>query len=243
MILFFIKLLLAHLIGDFLLQPTSWVDDKFKRKHKSPYLYWHILIHGVALFVVLGFNVSLWLYILIIMVSHYIIDVVKLHLNNRCNPRWLFFCDQIAHIIVIALVSVLYSNEVTAILKKIPTNSILLFVTMLLFATTVASVCMRVIISKWNIYEGKHAEDKNNSLEKAGAYIGVLERLFVFLFIVTDNWESIGFLIAAKSIFRFGDITEAKNRRLTEYILIGTLLSFAFATIAGIGFNYLKTII
>jgi hypothetical protein len=37
---FFVKLLLAHLLGDFLLQPTLWVLDK-EKKHKSKYLYIH----------------------------------------------------------------------------------------------------------------------------------------------------------------------------------------------------------
>ncbi|RTY96472.1 DUF3307 domain-containing protein, partial [Flavobacterium bomense] len=31
----FVKLLLAHLLGDFLLQPTSWVLDKESKKHRS----------------------------------------------------------------------------------------------------------------------------------------------------------------------------------------------------------------
>jgi hypothetical protein len=44
----------------------------------------------------------------------------------------------------------------------------------------------------------------------------------------------IGFLLAAKSVFRFGDLTRAKNRKLTEYILIGTLLSFLIAIATGL---------
>jgi RsiW-degrading membrane proteinase PrsW (M82 family) len=57
----------------------------------------------------------------------------------------------------------------------------------------------------------------------------MLERLFVFGFIVTTHWEAVGFFLAAKSVFRFGDLKEAKDRKLTEYMLIGTLLSFGFA--------------
>ena len=38
----FVKLLLAHLIGDFILQPKSWVDEKEKLKHRSPnFMYTH----------------------------------------------------------------------------------------------------------------------------------------------------------------------------------------------------------
>jgi hypothetical protein len=46
-------------------------------------------------------------------------------------------------------------------------------------------------------------------------------------------------LLAAKSIFRFGDLKEARERKLTEYILIGTLLSFGIAIATGIVVRYL----
>jgi len=53
------------------------------------------------------------------------------------------------------------------------------------------------------------------------------------VFVITGNWEGIGFLLAAKSVFRFGDLKESKDRKLTEYILIGTLLSFGIAIATG----------
>ncbi|MDK2969458.1 MAG: hypothetical protein PWQ65_561, partial [Bacteroidota bacterium] len=40
-------------------------------------------------------------------------------------------------------------------------------------------------------------------------------------------------LVAAKSVFRFGDLKDSGNRKLTEYILIGTLLSFGIAIVTG----------
>ena len=46
--------------------------------------------------------------------------------------------------------------------------------------------------------------------------------------------EGIGFLLAAKSIFRFGDLNKAQELRNTEYILIGTLTSFAIAISIGL---------
>ena len=76
-------------------------------------------------------------------------------------------------------------------------------------------------------------DSNDDSLNNAGKYIGILERLFVFVFVITSNWGGIGFLLAAKSIFRFGDLKESKDRKLTEYILIGTLLSFGIAMAIG----------
>jgi len=40
-----LKLILAHFMGDFILEPYHWVDYKFIRKGKSKYLYYHIDIH------------------------------------------------------------------------------------------------------------------------------------------------------------------------------------------------------
>lgn len=78
-----------------------------------------------------------------------------------------------------------------------------------------------------------------DSLQKAGTYIGMLERLLIWLFILVGRWEGVGFLLAAKSVFRFGDLKESNDRKLTEYILIGTLLSFTWAILIGLGTLYL----
>jgi hypothetical protein len=76
-------------------------------------------------------------------------------------------------------------------------------------------------------------DGNEKSLNQAGKYIGILERIFVFIFVITGKWEGIGFLLAAKSVFRFGDLKESKDRKLTEYILKGTLLSFGIAIATG----------
>ncbi len=261
MILFFIKLLLAHIIGDFVFQSKKWVDHKFLYKHKSKYLYLHILIHAIALLIVLQGNLkTYWLGFILIIVSHYIIDVIKLNLNkpietenevtkekNKKRNRVLFFTDQFAHILVLAGTTVIYfSNDIE--FDTLFSSKTILFITAILMLTNVSSIVMKVIFSKWNLDNSKTNtdildEDDNDesntaSLEEAGTYIGILERLLVFLFIITNHWEGVGFLIAAKSIFRFGDLSKAKNRKLTEYVLIGTLLSFGFAILTGIAFIY-----
>jgi len=82
----------------------------------------------------------------------------------------------------------------------------------------------------------------HKSLPNAGKYIGILERLFVLLFIIIGRWDAIGLLITAKSVFRFNDLKETNNRKLTEYILIGTLVSFALAMLTGLLYiNYGST--
>ncbi|MEH6538284.1 MAG: DUF3307 domain-containing protein [Psychroserpens sp.] len=235
MLVLFIKLILAHLIGDFLFQPEKWVKHKNKHKHKSKYLYLHMLVHVAALMLVLLFDTSYWLGFLIIIISHYSIDVLKLHLRTKKNSRWLFAFDQLAHLIVIALVVNIYAPYI-ATLKDLDYNTLLLLTTCIIGVTAMSAIVMKTIISKWKIED---KSDKEDSLEHAGAYIGMLERLFVFLFVILGFWEGVGFLLAAKSIFRFGDLSRAKDRKLTEYVLIGTLISFGLAMVIGLAYNYL----
>ncbi|TVZ46453.1 uncharacterized protein DUF3307 [Olleya sp. Hel_I_94] len=229
-----LKLVLAHAIGDFVLQPDQWVKDKTIKKHKSKYLYFHVLIHALALLILLQFNANYWIGIVSIVVSHYIIDVIKLNLTKKINPRLLFILDQIAHLIVIAIVALTYT-QYSFDINTLYSKNVLALLLSLIAITSIASVIMRLVMSKWILDE----DDANDSLEKAGKYIGILERLFVFGFIIINQWSAIGLLIAAKSVFRFGDLSKAKDRKLTEYILIGTLLSFGIAISVGLLYNFI----
>lgn len=234
-----IKLMLAHFMGDFLFQPEKWIAHKEQYKHKSKFLYWHMAIHLGALLLVLQANFNYWLGLVVIVISHYIIDVVKLHLKSKMNPRLLFAADQIMHIIIIAIVVNIY-KPYNLNIEGIFSTKILLLITNILGVTVVSSIIMKTIISKWYLEENS----TQDSLENAGAYIGMLERLFIFGFIAMNYWEGIGFLLAAKSVFRFGDLSKSKDRKLTEYILIGTLISFGLAFLFGMEYlsvlNYIN---
>ena len=61
--------------------------------------------------------------------------------------------------------------------------------------------------------------------------------LFVYTFVKLLSLYS--FLLAAKFVFRFGDLSRAKDRKLTEYILIGTLISFGLAILAALSYLFL----
>jgi len=63
----------------------------------------------------------------------------------------------------------------------------------------------------------------------AGALIGRLERTLILFLVLAGVPSGIGLLVAAKSILRFGEVRDANNREMAEYVLIGTLASFAFA--------------
>lgn len=223
-----VKLLLAHLLGDFLLQPSSWVQDKENKKHRSNYLYIHILIHGILAWAFVSEMAFGW-FALALALSHGCIDFLKLQFQKKKTKRNWFVVDQVLHLITILIISSLYKN--LSIDFTFFNNQFWILSTGILFLTKPTSIIIKNIISIWTP-ESKNIND--DSLENAGNYIGIFERLFVFCFILTGHFEAIGFLLAAKSIFRFGDLKEAKDRKLTEYVLIGTLLSFGIALLIGL---------
>ncbi len=227
-----IKLFLAHFIGDFLFQSDAWVHDKKEKKIRSKYLYWHIGIHLVALLILLQFQ--LIPAVLIIVISHFAIDVLKIYLSNAQNSRLLFIIDQIAHILVLIGVAYYYA-PFTIDLDVIYAPKVVLFVTFLILVTYVLSVIIKLLIAPWDA----QINTDQKSIDGAGKYIGILERLLVFTFIILQIWSAVGFLLAAKSVFRFGDLTGGKDRKLTEYVLIGTLLSFGLAIMLGLIYNAL----
>ncbi len=226
--LLFTKLLLAHLIGDFILQPSNWVSDKEKKKEKSIYLYLHTALH-LALMLLFVAEVDFIVYGIILAASHGIIDFMKLKYQKKKTKRIWFSVDQVLHLVMIFIVVLVYYNP--SIDFQNIDNRLWIFITGVVLLTKPTSIIIKNIISIWTP-ESKNKED--NSLQNAGNYIGILERLFVFCFIITNHFEAIGFLLAAKSIFRFGDLKEAKDRKLTEYVLIGTLLSFGIAILVGL---------
>ncbi|MBI2281471.1 MAG: DUF3307 domain-containing protein [Bacteroidetes bacterium] len=224
-----IKLILIHFIGDFVLQPKSWVKEKENKKATSPKLYLHVFIHGLLVLLIV-WNLNYWLLALMLTLSHLIIDVLKLYAQKEKNKTTWFLIDQALHLISILVVWFLWFNPVINLTEWAINPSIWIYTTAILFITIVSGIMIQVLMSNWS----KTLNDSNDeSLNNAGKCIGMLERLFVFTFVVSGNWEAIGFLLAAKSVFRFGDLKESKDRKLTEYILIGTLSSFGIAIATG----------
>ncbi len=185
----------------------------------------------------LGFDFKYVLALPIIIVSHYLIDLSKLLLRNRVHSGLLFALDQLAHVGVILAVAHFY-EPFTVDFSELYSGKSLLLLLALIVVSFVCAIVMKLIMSRRSLEE----ISPNDSLEEAGKYIGMLERLFVFGFIVLGQWQAIGFLLAAKSVFRFGDLSKAKDRKLTEYILIGTLLSFGLAISIGLAYQHALSI-
>jgi hypothetical protein len=224
----------AHLLGDFILQSRVMVRHKQRLKARSWMLYLHCAIHGLLVYLFApGWN--LWIIPLLVIFTHYIIDLWKL---NQPEGVVYFIIDQAAHLLTLFVlwclfvappgwlpknwVFVLHSQKVWAIAAGY------------LVVTFPLSLLMATATQRWRLEAEENNLRSSISLNEAGKWIGIFERIMVFTFVVSGHFEGIGFLIAAKSILRFNDIKGNEARKEAEYILIGTLMSFSTSILIGL---------
>ena len=250
-----VRLILAHLLSDFVLQPTSWAKDKDTEGFRSWYLYWHTLVTGITAGLLI-WDQS-WLFpIFTITVIHFITDGIKGEVNKRLlnssSPGYLLVIDQIIHFLTIVIAWVIVSRqeiplreEVCKLIKEQNLWYILLAYTAISIPT---SVVIGKMTQKWNQelinpnnVTGNQTlpSNGNQGLENAGKWIGIVERIMILTFVLINQFAAIGFMLAAKSVFRIGDLKDSTDQKKTEYIIIGTFLSFMLSIFAGIVIKYL----
>lgn len=229
MTLVLFKLLLAYLLSDFIFRNDNFELAKERKRLLAWQLYTDALFR-LVLILLLVYSPAFLPWAVGLAIGHLAIDIVRAYTLKEPRRRENFLWSQAAHFLLILLVwAGFYRNLIS--LPGLPWDRIIPVGTALVFLTLPASVLIRTFIARWS--PQNEAADPG-SLEEAGKYIGMLERLFVFAFAMTGFWAGIGFLLAAKSVFRFGDLRQANDRRLTEYVLIGTLISFGIAMLAGV---------
>lgn len=70
--------------------------------------------------------------------------------------------------------------------------------------------------------------------EGAGRWIGVLERMLIFLLVIGDEAGAAALVVAAKAILRFPEISGDEPHLGAEYVLIGSLMSWLLAVAGGL---------
>lgn len=239
MVMIFLQLLCAHVIADFYLQSHEMCMYKMQLLTRKGWIcqVGHALVHGLFayLFVMDWTN---WLVPVVVLVSHLIIDVLKdicllkiQYKPNDVRSNWecvLFVIDQALHMLVIwMLLKYVNIAENTAICN--------------IFDTKIMSciVAYLIVVKPTSILIGKFTQRwqtvllDSKGLHDAGMWIGYAERVLALTFMLLGTYEALGFLIAAKSLLRFQE-TDIKR---TEYVLIGTLLSFGVAVLLGVIIN------
>ncbi|WP_339737960.1 DUF3307 domain-containing protein [uncultured Sunxiuqinia sp.] len=230
-----LRLLIAHLIADFLLQPGAWVKDKNEKGIKSIKLFFHVLV-VTALSVVFTLDYFSWQIPVLIFLFHYLIDLAKIYfMPHKVNQLVWFLLDQVVHILAIALVVAIVSEflfDWSTIFSSLLSDqtSLVLFLAYL-FVIWPTMIIVNLATKRW---QNQIKEGLGPSLPDAGKWIGILERVLVLTFVLTAQFQAIGFLIAAKSILRISVKSEDNARLLSEYVLIGTFISFTIAILTGL---------
>ena len=228
-----LRLIIAHLLADFLLQRTEWVKERPVKHWKSGKLYLHILIVGVLTYLLSGFYTNFWIPVFV-MATHYAGDLLKSYTGNSLKY---FVIDQLFHLLIIVFAWYFYIMPEfdlfnrTLLLFNNP--GFLVVVTAYFFIIWPSGYLIAKITAVW-----QKQIDPEKGLPDAGRWIGMIERILILTFVLINQFTGIGFLIAAKSILRFGDIRNPDNRKEAEYILLGTMISFIIAIFTGLTARY-----
>jgi hypothetical protein len=221
------KLILSHLLTDFILQPTSWVEDRNQKHFASVKLYWHALVTAILAYILIGWQY--WLVALTLLVTHFFIDGWKSYRPQRIRY---FLIDQLLHLVVIAVCWLLtFQNwdEFVRLRQRLNTDvhGWVLFAAFV-FVTSPAGILIGQLTRQWS----RKIDDPENSLANAGKWIGIAERIIVLILVLVNQYSAIGLLITAKGIIRFSE--KDRQEVKTEYLVIGTLLSIGIAIVTGL---------
>jgi Protein of unknown function (DUF3307) len=220
------KLLLSHLLTDFLLQPTSWIEERNKKHFASPMLYVHGFVTALVVFAITGF--VYWQVAVFIFVTHVIIDGWKSYQQERFSN---FIKDQLLHVLVIIVCwyFTFLSIEKVKIGWQLINNNLHYWkiIAAFIVVTMPAGIAIGQFTKQW---QDKIAN--TDSLANAGKWIGIIERVIVLIFVLKGDYAAISLLLAAKGIIRFNEKDRPEIK--TEYLVIGTLLSICIAIIAGL---------
>jgi hypothetical protein len=245
-----LALLLAHLVGDFVVQRDRVVAGKRRRsvaahlEHASI----HLLLSELALLAFVPATLgTLRTHALLVglAATHALLDLAKARSergvpdSGRATP---FVLDQLLHLALLLGAAALVA-ETAAPLAALAdwlqrhAGPVLTLGTAYVAALFAAGYANAVLLAPFAARLKTADEADSGGLANAGKYIGWLERFLVLTAVLVGSPEAAGLVAAAKSVFRFGDIKE--GRAFAEYFLIGTFLSVGEAVGIGLAARYL----
>lgn len=238
----FIPLLAAHVLSDFVLQS----DADVAQKHKSGVLFKHVLVVTAASYLLLGI-VGAWLPALVVFASHLAIDYAKIRVGKDHLPA--FTLDQLAHLAVLAvLAATLRSEPGDSLWMRLFGEAyidVLVVVVGIILVVSVGAIVVGKAVDPFLLQmraSSKESDERaipRHGFEQGGRLIGQLERALILLFVLANQLSGVGFLIAAKSILRIGEVKDRSHRMEAEYIIIGTLISFLWGLAAAFATKWL----
>jgi len=227
---FYVLLLLqltAHILSDFIFQTKDIAEGKNRKGFASGHLYIHFFITFFFSFI-LAFQWQFWYISLLISFFHLLIDGIKAFLMRKnILKAYLFYLDQILHLLIIYILVYAYARH-HEISFYIPVNGkLLLLIFVFLLNSKPANIFIKEVLHSFEI----KVPQTDNEIPNAGKLIGIIERWLVLIFVLIGQFEAVGFLLASKSILRYGETNKTEK---TEYVLTGTMLSFGIAIVSGL---------
>jgi hypothetical protein len=231
MVATFTAILAAHLLG-YLLFQAEWLVKRQRR-------IWPLILHAAMVtsmsYLLLG--TLHWQILFVVFAMHLVMDAIKVYFPSNplaSLPAGLF----IALVLLLGLACGFPDAARSGwwIDSLTPEISGLYFAALTLISGII--LCVPVGGNLIAALVSRFADELRNNdiagLKQGGKYIGWLERVLVMLLLLMDQSNGIGFLIAAKSILRFGEIKDPSQRKVAEYIIIGTFLSFGWALLISV---------
>lgn len=223
-----IRLLIAHIAADFVLQTGKMVSGK---------RWWSagMLQHTGIVYLCTAILSGWWVSAGIITVLHYITDGLKQECGRRGHwrPLSLFITDQLIHVAVIVTVWALQLGLVPELMQAIALPFVHYRYSLVLLGYLLVIFPAGYIIA----YMTQHMHKPDaSSTANGGKKIGIFERVIILTLVLLGQYEAIGFLITGKSIIRFANKDEHVQ---SEYVLVGTMISYAFSMLTGVLINWL----
>lgn len=213
MVIAFYLAIIAHLLGDFYLQSNRLIQAK--QEGIKGFLY-HGLIHLVLLLPILIYDAhnGILIYIMIIAISHPIVDLIKSSL--KIDNIYGFLLDQVIHFMIIYFAKFVIQTYP-------PTNHQIYPILLSLIALLIMLRPIDILIEKifLNI-----DQDNNSSVSR---WIGYIERILFMALILLNLQGFVAVFIGVKTASRWSAVQENKIFGLKYYI--GTFVS-VFAGIA-----------
>jgi hypothetical protein len=230
--------MLAHILGDFYFQ-TNKLSEKKNQAYQ--YVAWHGMIYTIVFYIcgIAVWSAQMAVIAGVLSLAHFLIDSAKyIFVKKRSSiPEvFVFSADQLLHLAVIAVVALVaagggYELHVLGGLRQaiVPITENLRLILgwgcVALVICRPANITIKQLLGQ---YKPRGAND--DSIRKAGAFIGTLERVIIVLLLSVSQYSAIGLVLAAKSVARYDKIS--KEQAFSEYYLLGTLLSTLFVIAA-----------
>jgi len=241
-----LAMLLAHLVGDYILQ---WDDlSRWKSERLSGVLVHGLIILGVTLLFSYPFDPDFWPWAVFIAVTHTCIDAVEIPIRRRLAGQesgkaalLLFLADQTAHLTIIALaligsgylVAPALGDDLAAASEDYP---LLTFLVAYAFLTMPAWIIIKFVV--YGLMNGSAPDFSRNF---GGKYFSMLERGTIATLIIFGQFILIPLVAIPRLVFQWSQASQGQTsryqpeRKRTLVYAAELIASVALAVAIGLG--------